>query len=163
VGKLKISPSRVVHIFRHKGGSGEFTKTGDELTEGESRMILAEMDGESPLIVSVRSKDEWFVLTESRIVLRNSGGLHSAKLLDIDTFFHSGIRELARGKLDGGKFELRLKGGSRLNIDAESGRPFISLLNVFMYLEKINRKSRTPVSEAGTATTGPTTMDSAEG
>lgn len=152
-----ISPSRIVHIFRHKGGSGQFTKTADELTDEELASVRESLDGEKPLVISVRSKEDWFVLTGSRLVLTNGDGVSSTALRDIDGFSHSGIRELARGKLEGGKLEIRSKDGLLFNLRAESGRPFLSLLNIFIYLEKVNRKPRIATSRAGSTTT--TTCD----
>jgi hypothetical protein len=137
-----ISAGRIITIFRKKGGSGRFTKTSDELSGREASIIRAELNGEKPLIVKVLSKDEWFALTKSRAILKGPDDMTSILLDEIDDVVRpDDLLEWAQSKRAGGKLDVRLKDGSRFTVDAESGRPFVALMNVFMYLAKVNGKT----------------------
>lgn len=135
-----ISAGRIVKIFHKNGGGGRFTKTSDELSDREASIIQAGLTGEKPLIVSVRSKDEWFAVTESRVISKSNDTIRSIPLSQVDSLIRpDDLMEWARGKRTSGKLDVRLKDGSLFNIHAESGRPFMALMNVFIYLTKVNR------------------------
>ncbi|MFZ0200786.1 MAG: hypothetical protein WB523_15095 [Candidatus Sulfotelmatobacter sp.] len=52
----------------------------------------------------------------------------------------SGGRGFEQGKKHGGVVEVRLKDGSTLPVNTESGGPFVALTNVFLYLTRVNRQ-----------------------
>jgi hypothetical protein len=136
-----ISAGRITSIFRKCGGSGPFTKTGDEISDYEASIIQSGLNGENPLIVSVRSRDQWFVFTKSRAVLKDLDNVRTIHLCEVDDLVRpDDLREWVEGKQAGGRLEVRLKDGSLFTVNAEAGRPFMALMNVFMYLAKVNRK-----------------------
>jgi hypothetical protein len=49
------------------------------------------------------------------------------------------MKQLVDRKHSGGPLELRLADGSLLTVELDSGKPFIGLLNVFMYIVRMNK------------------------
>ena len=152
-----ISANRIVAIFSRRGGSGEFTKTAGELISTERERLQAALEGESPLIASVRSKDEWFAFTEKHIAKKSGGTFRRVKLREVASLISAaGGRSFEHGRKYGGVVQVRLKDGSTLSFETESGGPWVGLMNVVLYLERVNRNSAT-----GLATTNderPTTQ-----
>jgi hypothetical protein len=136
-----ISAGRIAKIFHNNGGGGRFTKIRDEISDREASIIQDGLTGEEPLIVSVRSKDEWFAFTKSRVISKSNDHMRSIPLDQVDSLVRpDDLMEWARGKRAGGKLDVRLKDGTLFTVHAESGRPFMALMNVFIYLEKVNRE-----------------------
>jgi hypothetical protein len=136
-----ISARRIVTIFLRRGGSGEFTKTADELTSSQVAHFQDRLEGQTPLIASMRSADEWFALSDSQVASERLGMFRRIRLNDMEGVISPvGGRGFNEGKKHGGVVEVRLKDGSTLPINAESGGPFVALTNVFMYLTRVNRQ-----------------------
>jgi len=135
-----ISATRIVGLFRRRGGSGELTRTTSELTPNQLETIQAGVAGQSPLIASVHSKDEWFAVTQSHLVSKGLDGVRQIPLGDIEAL-SSDVWDLAQGKRQGGDLKLQLRDGSTVALNAESGGPFMALFNVFRYVVQVNRKS----------------------
>ena len=125
-----ISAKRIVTLFRQTGGSGEFTKPADELTDAQLALLREDIGQEAPLIVSMRSAGEWFVLTMSHLVLKDGDALRRIPLEHVEWI------DNATGdyKLRGGKLNVRLRDGSLVGINVEAGGPYVALMNVFMYI-----------------------------
>jgi hypothetical protein len=129
-----ISAKRIVSIFRQTGGSGEFTKSIDELTDAQVKSFPQDVGKETPLIVSMRSADEWFVLTPSHLVLKDRDVLRRVPLEHVEWIV---TPEDAEFKSHGGKLGVLLRDGSAVSLHVEAGRPYVSLMNVFMYIARV--------------------------
>lgn len=136
-----ISPGRIVTIFRGKGGNGQSTKTFDALSEPQKALLLGAVREDKPLIVSFFSTDEWLAVTESRLVVKHRGHFNGVPLEELDSITRpANARLLGEGKRFDGRFELRLRDGSLVTFESEAGKPFVGLLNVFMYVIKMNHR-----------------------
>lgn len=136
-----ISPKRVATIFETKGGNGTFTKTFDALSESEKGRVMGLVNGDEPLIAGFLSSEEWFVVTHSSLILSQTGQRKSISLGKITRLKSpTGAADLATGKQTNGRFELELQDGSAVSFEVEGGKPFVGLLNVFMYVVKMNRR-----------------------
>jgi len=136
-----ISAKRIVTIFSRRGGSGEFTKTGDGLTANERARLQEKLGDQAPLIASAPSEEEWFALTETHVASKRLGAFRKFRLDEIAALTSpAGGRGFEQGKKNGGIVEVRLIDGSTLAVSTESGGPFVALTNVFLYLARVNRK-----------------------
>jgi hypothetical protein len=136
-----ISAKRIMIIFSRRGGSGEFTKTANELTSNE-RAFLNLALGQTPLIACMRSEEEWFAMTETHVATKRPGAFLSVGLNEVAAIVSpAGGRGFERGKKYGGAVEVRLTDGSTLTVNTESGGPFVALTNVFLYLARVNKSS----------------------
>jgi len=115
-----ISAKRIVSLFRQTGGSGEFTKPADELTDAQLAPLQEDIGKEAPLIVSMRSAGEWFVLTMSHLVLKDGDALRRIPLDHVEWIDTNATGDY---KLRGGKLNVRLRDGSLVGINVESGDP----------------------------------------
>ncbi len=150
-----ISAGRIATIFSRRGGSGEFTKAAEELTSDQFAHLRGRLDGQTPLIASVRSEEEWFALSDSQLVSERLGVFRRIRLDDVEGLLSpAGGRGFERGKKHGGIVEVQLKDGSTLAITTESGGPFAALTNVFLYLTRVNRRR-----QGGVICERPTTND----
>jgi hypothetical protein len=134
-----ISAGRILAVFRKNGEDGEFTKIADQLSADQRSAIQGRLKCEAPLIASVRSSDDWFALTSSYLYRQKPGAMHKIRLDSVENVDRQVF--MAGGKFHGGLLELRLKDKSSFAITVESGRPYTGLLNVFLYVERVNRKS----------------------
>ena len=128
-----ISAKRIVSLFRQTGGSGEFTKPADELTDAQLAPVREEIGKETPLIVSTRSADEWFALTLSHLILKDGGSLRRVALEQVE-WVDTGAEDY---KLRGGELDVRLRDGSVVCVNVEAGKPYVALMNVFMYIARV--------------------------
>jgi ABC-type oligopeptide transport system substrate-binding subunit len=126
-------------IFCKKGGSGIFTKLAGELNSDQLSVIQDQLGGETPVIASVRSRDEWFVLTVSRFVQQRHAVRRTTLLDVVDDIVAVG--GFAKAKAHGGTLAVRLRDESTLEIELESGRPYFAVMNVFLSLARVNRKA----------------------
>jgi hypothetical protein len=129
-----ISAKRIVRLFRQTGGSGEFTKSADELADAQLSPLREDIGKEAPLIVSIRSTDEWFVLTISHLVLKNGDALCRIPLEHVEWIDTNATVDY---KLRGGRLNVCLRDGSLVGIDVEAGGPYVALMNVFMYIGRV--------------------------
>jgi hypothetical protein len=116
-----ISAKRIVTIFRQKGGSGEYTKPADELTDKQLAILRGKLGEESPLIASVRSADEWFALTSSHLIWKHAGGMCKIQLVNVEKVVGliEDPRSFVEGKLHDGKLGVKLRDGSVVNVAAD--------------------------------------------
>ncbi len=136
-----ISPGRVIAIFQRKGGNGQITKTFDAFPEPQKALLLGRLKQDVPLIASFFSNDQWFAVTQSQVVLSLQGHIKSVPLEELHALrYPARAKQLAEGKHANARFELALRDGSVLAFEAEAGRPFVGLLNVFMYVIKMNHR-----------------------
>lgn len=152
-----ISAGRIVTIFRTKGQSGEFTKLASEFTPEQLSPVLDQLGNEPPLIVSFHSERKWFVVTKLCLVSKRDDRLDRIPL-DQVARVRSDVRDLAMGKRHDGKLDFLLRNGSLASIDIEAGGPYVAMLNVFLYLAKVNRP-RDGDSTIGTEKARQTTND----
>jgi hypothetical protein len=145
-----ISQKRIVNLFRRTGGGDEFTKSADELTGEERARMGNDLDAERALIASVPSNDKWFVVTPLHLVVKNSYELRRIPLEHIERI----VATDSDYKLHGGNLGVRLHDGSIVNLGLQSARPYISLMNVFMYIARVTGSP----SDRGLASS-PTTDD----
>jgi hypothetical protein len=134
-----ISGGRIVTIFRTCGGSGEFTKTADELPGDQLSTIRDAIGDEKPLIARVTSRDDWFAITPSNLYHQGPSRRNRIPLQEIEHVDRAGF--MAGGKIHGGELEVHLKDRSKLTVTTESGRAYTALLNVFMYFERVNKRT----------------------
>jgi hypothetical protein len=134
-----ISAGRILAVFRKNGENGEFTKIADQLSTDQLSTIHGRLGGEAPLIASVRSGDDWFALTSTHLYCPKPGSMHKIRFDDVEHVDRQVF--MAGGKIHGGLLQPRLRDKSLLSITVESGRPYTGLLNVFLYLERVNRRS----------------------
>jgi hypothetical protein len=136
-----ISPKRMVLVFQHRGSVGKCTTTGDRLSPAQIAVFAADLHGETPIIASVRSPERWFAFTGSRLILKNGEVARTALLADVVALLRpTGPEHWAEAKISGGKIEIQLRDGSVLHLDVESPEPYIGIVNVIMYLIRINSR-----------------------
>jgi hypothetical protein len=145
-----ISAKRIVTLFHQTGGGGEFTKLAEEFTEAQLAPLRVYLDEERPLIASVKSPDDWFVLTPFRLISKNRGGLRKIPFENVEWI----DSVPADFKLQGGDLGIKLRNGRSLRISIESGRPYTALMNVLMYVARV-----TGPPSGRTLTGKPTTND----
>jgi len=129
-----ISLKRIVSLFRQTGGGGEFTKPSDGLTDARLALLRERIGDEEPLLVSMRSAEEWFVLTASHFVLKDGDALRRVPLEEVEWVDTGANREY---KLRGGILGVRLRHGSWSSANVEAGGPYVGLTNVLMYIARL--------------------------
>jgi hypothetical protein len=139
---VMISPKRMVSVFQHSGSVGKYTTTGDRLSPAEIAIFAADLHGETPIIASVRSPERWFAFTSSRLILKNGEAARTALLADVVALLRPTPEHWAEAKIAGGKIEIQLRDGSVLHLDVESPEPYIGIVNVIMYLIRINGRPK---------------------
>jgi hypothetical protein len=152
-----ISAARIATVFRKKGRSGTLTKLASEFTLQQISPVLDELGDEIPLIVSMRSCDEWFAFTKSYLLSKYAGTLRRVRLDTIHRI-SGNIRDHAEAKRNGGKLEVELQDGSSASVTVESGGTYVALYNVFQYLVQVSGpRSNKPMMGSGQPR--PTTND----
>jgi hypothetical protein len=109
-----ISAGRILTIFRKKGRSGEFTKLASEFLPEQLVLLRNELD-EPPLIVKLRSTNDWFVITKSHLLLKHAQRRQRLNLEDVHSILND-IREHAEGKHHGGTLRLKLRDGRSVGV-----------------------------------------------
>jgi hypothetical protein len=99
-----------------------------------------DVSDEAPVIASVRSKDEWFALTPFRFVQRQFDVKRTVPL-DLVEGVVGDARGFTKAKIQGGTLVVRLSDKSTFEMQLESGGPYFALMNVFLSLARVNRKS----------------------
>jgi hypothetical protein len=147
-----ISAKRMVEIFRRRGGR-EFANLSEKLT-ADQLAYLEEMAGAEPVIAVLSSESEWFVVTKSQFVLRQTGGLQRIPLHQIrsvhipkrDPKDAREWRKIERIKIDGGDLDVGLQDGAKLRLKVEPGGPYFGLMNVLLRIAGINNRQNTKVN-----------------
>jgi hypothetical protein len=135
-----ISENRILTIFRKKGGPGAATSVAIQMLRPEHQFLKDVLSGERPLIVRVQSQSDWFVLTKSELITSNESNIQRTSLSDIKSVvLGSGISQLVDGKIFGALIELELVDGTRIPVPQDAGKPFTGMLNVFMYIARVNQ------------------------
>jgi hypothetical protein len=95
------------------------------------------------LIARVQSTETWFALTPSHLVSSVDGLVRRVSLTDINGFAPrlEQLAELVERNRSGGMLELSSKDGRIVELSIEAGKPFVGLLNVFIYIVKTNRSA----------------------
>lgn len=138
-----ISEKRIISIFRTKGGPGGSTSIADELPESKRHFLEEKLKGDRPLIARISSKDNWLAITGSQLVSSVEGQVRHSRLADIRGIVtERKTTQLLEGKRSGGPLELKLADRSLLNVWLDGGKPFVGLLNVFIYIVKMNEGRR---------------------
>lgn len=136
-----ISSGRMLAIFRKKGGSGQSTKTADELSDAQRSQLADQLGKDTPLIVSIPSPDNWFVLTKSQIIAKRGEVIRKIPLAAVEELIApSGQNEWLQGKQSGGAIVILLQDGTRFSMETESPGPFFGLANLVRYIVRMNRK-----------------------
>ena len=135
-----LSAKRILTIFRTKGGSGRFTRTAEEMDVEQLSALKPALGGESLLIASIRSKNEWFALTSSRFIQQCLGRRLTVGLDQIDGIA-TDAQGMANAKIqDGGMLEVRTRDNSTFTVAVEARGPYFALLNLFLSVALVNRK-----------------------
>jgi hypothetical protein len=137
-----ISARRIVQIFRQRGGGDEFTSPAEKLTPARFAYLKTVAEGE-PIIAKVTSAKDWFVLTESFLVLPSRNKVRRVPFVGICgvEISKSDFRN-PRIKTEGGSLDVGLQDGTGFRIKVEPGGPYFGLLNVLMRIATINRGPR---------------------
>jgi hypothetical protein len=137
-----ISARRIVQIFRQRGGGDEFTSPAEKLTPARFVYLKTVAEGE-PIIAKVTSDKEWFVLTESFVVLPSRNKVRRVPFVEIcDVEISKSDFRNPRIKTEGGSLDVGLQDGTGFRIKVEPGGPYFGLLNVLMRIATINRGPR---------------------
>ena len=140
-----ISAKRMVQIFRNRGG-GEFADLSQKLTL-EQFAYLKQTAGGEPIIARLYSEEEWFVVTESRIIFRSAletraislDEIYWASTPKIDLENVEELRNFERIKTKGGVLAVALRDGTESRVRVEPGGPYFGLMNVLMRIGRITR------------------------
>jgi hypothetical protein len=134
-----ISAKRMVHVFQICGGCEAFYGRDGNLTAEELTHLSSLVEGE-PIAARVSAKDDWFVLTQTQLVVQQHGTLSRVALRDIRSASVSRSELLLNGprlKVDGGHVDVGLRDGSSLRIKVTPGKAFMGLWNVLIYVAKV--------------------------
>jgi hypothetical protein len=135
-----ISASRITSIFRKKGGDGPITRSANDLRPGQNDTLLRSIGDDIVLIVGFFSDNRWFAITSSRLVVQEGDKLKVTALEDVVAVkYPKSASDLAAGKVVGGTLVLSLRDGAMVKLEVESGKPYVGLLNVFMYIVSMNK------------------------
>lgn len=138
-----ISAERIISIFRKKGGDGAITRIAENLRPGQHETLLRSIGDDMVLIVGFFSDDRWFAITSSRLLVQQMSKLKATTLEDvISVKYPKTASDLAVGKRFGGTVALTLRDGSSVELEVESGKPFVGLLNVFLYIVSMNKREQ---------------------
>jgi hypothetical protein len=145
-----ISAKRITSIFRQTGGGDDFTKLADDFSDEQIAPLREDPKNERMLIVGLTSASEWFAITKQDLVVQDRGGSRRILLESIDWI----VTRDDNYKANGGTLGVKLRDGSIVSINIHSGKPYVALMNVFMYIGRVGG----PPSGRG-LTGSPTTDD----
>lgn len=136
-----ISEKRILAVFRKSGGPDALTSVFSETSQPVQSFVEKTLKGNRPLIARIQSRANWFALTGSELIISVEGGIQSTRLSDIEAVvLRDGMRQLLDGKVFGAPIELKLADGSVLAVPQDAGKPFTGMLNVFMYIARVNQR-----------------------
>ena len=129
-----ISASRILSQFRQTGGGDEFTKTATEFADDQMAPFREFLQDEQPLIVSLASPARSFILTSRHLlILRDHAVTQRIPLENIEWV----VTQSNDYKFNGGNLGVKLRDGSLVSIDLHSGRPYIAMMSVLMYIGRV--------------------------
>jgi hypothetical protein len=111
----------------------------DGLSGSQKEFLEEKLKGDALLIAHIQSSGNWFAVTASELVYSIESHVQHIRLSDINGIAK---RMTVEDKRSGGTLELGLRDGAVLPLRLESGRLFVAMLNVFMYVVKMNRPPR---------------------
>ncbi len=129
-----ISAKRILSQFRRTGGGDEFTKTAAEFADEQIAPLRDLLRNEQPLIVSLTSPANSFILTSRHLLtLRDHAVTQRVPLKNIEWV----VTRSNDYKSNGGNLGVKLRDGSVVSISLYSGRPYVAMMNVLMYIGRV--------------------------
>lgn len=140
--------NRVLRVFNRSGGSGPNTRPFDELDPGARRRVLGELrfrEHELPILACYLDAGRWVVLTSERLVRQSAGETSWVDWAEIEDATldlneaGQAVSSGTEGKLTLKHLRVILRGGGTLELELETGTPFVAFWNVLKTIAAIGR------------------------
>jgi hypothetical protein len=135
-----------ISIFKRKGGEGLNTKIVNETNKKDYSSFFSKLvENERPLLIYFVNKLNWFLLTNSRILMSNEGLSSSLYLADINEV-HPALQEEMKDRITDKQKFTRLKIKTSNNeyfiCKLEQGPPFEGVYQVLHFIASNNSSCR---------------------
>lgn len=139
--EYKFKSSILLAIFKRKGGEGIFTKVINNITKYPCDSELEE--GEEGIVYFYKDDDNWFLLTNQRIINNRNNTYYSIFLSDLSSV----TLDLQRGYRDGVKEKqnftlLSLEDNQKKKylFEVEQGTPYFGIYQILSYIVSVNNE-----------------------
>jgi hypothetical protein len=142
----KDKSSVYLSIFKRKGGEGEYTKiVSDENINQYPELIFKLVEQENPLIVYFKNILNWFLLTNSRILILNEGGFEAfenTEIVEVQPALEEELKDKVTNKEKFTRIRVEMENKKEVLLNLEAGKPYEGIYQVLHFVKSNNLESR---------------------
>jgi hypothetical protein len=142
----KDKSSVYLSIFNRKGGEGDNTKVlNDENKSQYSDLLSRLVDNENPLITYFKDILNWFLLTNSRILILKEGLLevyNNSDIIEVRPALEEELKDIIHNKEFFTRLKIKTKDNEEIILSLEKGKPYEGIYQVLHFIRSSNLESR---------------------
>ncbi|HRB70530.1 hypothetical protein [Flavobacterium sp. WV_118_3] len=131
-----------ISIFKRKGGEGLSTKIIMDIDNERYNSLFAQLEvNEKPLLIYFQSMLNWFLLTNSRILMSNEGQftfLYLADIIEVHPALQEEMNDKINDKQKFTRLKIKMKNGKYFVCKLEKGQPYEGIYQVLHYIATNN-------------------------
>lgn len=141
----KDKSSVYLSIFKRKGGEGDYTKiVNDENKSQYSDLLSRLIENENPLIVCFKNILNWFLLTNSRILILNEGRFdvfNNFDIVEVRPALEEELRDRVNNKENFTRLKIKIKNNEEVVLSLEKGKSYEGIHQVLHFIRSNNLES----------------------
>lgn len=133
-------------IFKRKGEEGDYTKiVNDENKDQYSDLLSRLVENENPLIVYFKNILNWFLLTNSRVLILNEGRFdvfNNIDIVEVRPALEEELRDRVNNKENFTRLKIKIKNNEEVVLSLEKGKSYEGIYQVLHFIRGNNLESR---------------------
>jgi hypothetical protein len=141
----KDKSSVYLSIFKRKGGEGDYTKiVNDENKNQYSDLLDRLVESENPLIVYFKNILNWFLLTNSRILIMNESNfeiLSNSDIIEVLPALEEEFKDRIISKENFTRLKIKTTDNVDIILSLEMGKSYEGIYQVLHFIKSNNLES----------------------